>query len=387
MRIGIDVRYLSHGLLGGVHTYVRHFVPELLSLASDHQVFLYADTKRPFELSGLPAHVTLRRMTWTSPLSSVYHDLFMRRQMRRDQIDVAHFPANYGLAPKGVSSVVTLHDEINLLPLSEVLGREFFRGNVKSFRTAAMRFYLHAWSTAAVQRADRILTVSKHAADQISRHSGIDASRITAIPHGLSHDLRRITDQLALGAVRTRHDLPARFVVADALKNPAVLVRAWRLLPEQLRLNRRIVFFSRRPDVLPIVHEAIAAGDARLLIRPDRPDLIALYSMADAFVFPSWIEGFGIPVLEAMTCGAPVIASNRGSIPEIAGDAALFADAEDERTLAEHLLAVLERPAVRRELQARGYARAKEFSWAKTARGILDAYQVAADRRALARAA
>src|SRR5262245_50931652 len=90
MRIGIDVRYLSHGLVGGVHTYVKHFVPELIALATDHQIYLYADTKRPFELHDLPEHVTVRYAPWSSPLSSVYHDLFFWRQMVRDQLDVVH---------------------------------------------------------------------------------------------------------------------------------------------------------------------------------------------------------------------------------------------------------------------------------------------------------
>jgi glycosyltransferase involved in cell wall biosynthesis len=374
MRIGIDVRYLSHGLLGGVHTYVKNFVPELVVLAHDHEIFLYADTKRPFELTRLPDNVTLRCLPWSNSFSSVYHDLFMRREMRRDRLDVVHFPANYGLGPQDVATIVTLHDAINILPLSEILGREFLRGHVKSLRTAVMIVYLHAWSREALRRADLMLTVSQHASREIARYSGLEPGKIRSIPHGLSPDLRRINDPSVLGDVRLRHELPRSFVLADALKNPAVLLRAWRLLPEQIRANRRIVFFSRRPEVLPIVHEAVRAGEARLLLRPAREDLIALYSMADAFVFPSWIEGFGIPVLEAMTCGAPVIASDRGSIPEVAGAAALLADAEDERAFAAHLCAVLEQPEIAASLRSRGIARARQFSWTNTARAILEAY-------------
>jgi glycosyltransferase involved in cell wall biosynthesis len=104
--------------------------------------------------------------------------------------------------------------------------------------------------------------------------------------------MQRIEDLAVLSDVRRRHDLTPAFVLADALKNPAVLVRAWRLLPQELRKDRRIVFFCRRPDPLPIVHEAMCADEARLLIRPSRNDLFALYSMADAFVFPSWFEVF-----------------------------------------------------------------------------------------------
>src|SRR4051812_18945001 len=105
MRIGIDTRYLSHGLVGGVHTYVAQFVPALIEQADAHQIILYADTKCPFELTDLPAHVTVRQFAWRTPLSSIQHDLFMRRQMAADHLDVAHFPANYGFAPSSARTL------------------------------------------------------------------------------------------------------------------------------------------------------------------------------------------------------------------------------------------------------------------------------------------
>ncbi len=376
MRIGIDARYLSHGLVGGVHTYIAHFVPALIAqTAGRHELFLYADAKRPFELRDLPPHVTARILPWRGPLSSVYHDLTLGRAMARDRIEVAHFPANYGFGPRGAKTVVTLHDAINILPLPEII-----RGHPKNPRTVGMMTYLHLCSTAAVRQADMLLTVSEHAGREIARHSGFDPRRIVAVPHAPTPDLRRVTDPQTLAEVRTRHGIDGPFVLADALKNPAVLVRAWRALPAELRAGRRIVFFSRRPDPLPIVREAADEGIALLLLRPPREDLIALYSAAEAFVFPSWIEGFGIPILEAMTCGAPVIASDRGAIPEVTGDAALLADAEDAAGFAAHLARVLGQPAEALRLRERGFARAAMFSWQQTAKRILECYEQEAMR-------
>ncbi len=117
MRIGIDVRYLSHGLVGGVHTYIRCFVPPLIRLAAEHQIILYADTKHPLELQNMPNHVTVRYLAWHNPLSSLYNDLFMKHQMSQDRLDLIHFPANYGLVHTNVATVITLHDAINILPL------------------------------------------------------------------------------------------------------------------------------------------------------------------------------------------------------------------------------------------------------------------------------
>jgi glycosyltransferase involved in cell wall biosynthesis len=370
MRIGIDVRYLSHGLVGGVHTYVAHFVPALIELAADHQIFLYADTKRPLELQSVPGHVTVQTLPWRSPLSSVYHDLFIQRKMADDRLDVVHFPANYGFGPRDARTVITLHDEINILPL-----REIIRGHAKNPRTIATMIYLHLCSSTALRRASMLLTVSAYAGRQIARHSRFDPGKIIPVPHAPTPDLRRIGEQAILADVRRRHNLPQQFVLADALKNPAALVRAWERLPDELRASRQIVFFSRHPDPLPIVRAAVATGDARLLVRPSRADLIALYSMAEAFVFPSWIEGFGIPVLEAMTCGAPVIASDRGAIPEVIGDAGLLAEAEDDVMLARHLMQVLGSPDQARLLRERGFARSAQFSWRHTAQRILESYE------------
>lgn len=370
MRIGIDVRYLSHGLMGGVHTYVKHFVPALLAQAPEHQVFLYADNKRPFELTDLPANATLRVLPYRNGLSSLQHDLWTLKQwMSRDKLDVAHFPANYGFAPRGVPAVITLHDEINILPWLGIIW-----GHPKNARTIGMMTYLHLCSTQAVRRAKLILTVSEYARQRIAQVGRLDADRIVPIHHAPTPDLRRVTDAEALEAVRRKYGLTRPFILADALKNPAVVVRAWERLPEALRQQYHIVFFGRRPDVLPVVPQAVEKGYGHFLLRIPREDLITLYSQAQAFVFPSWIEGFGIPVFEAMVCGAPVIASDRGSLPEVVGGAGLLMDAEADATLAQHLTQILTQPAEAERWRQLGLARVAQYSWANVAQQILTSY-------------
>lgn len=375
MRIGIDVRYLSRGLFGGVHTYVENFVKALFEISTDHELYLYADTKGRFELEEIPAHVAVRYLPWRSPLSSVQHDMFMKHQMAKDQLTVAHFPANYGFGPVGARTIITLHDALNILPLRHLI-KGIAKGHAKRTpRLIGMTVYLHLLSTAAARRADLLLTDSNHAKHEIMRVGGFNANKIVAVPLAPTSDLRPIDDPAIIGDLRLRYELTRPFVLADALKNPGLVVQAWRQLPPELRQTHQIVFFSRRPDTLPIVEEAVAAGDARLLVRPSRADLVALYSAANAFVFPSWIEGFGIPLLEAMTCGTPVVASDRGSIPEVAGGAALLVDAEDAPALSRNLAKILTCPEEAQRLRALGLARSSQFSWRKTAESILAGYE------------
>jgi hypothetical protein len=374
MNIGFDARYLSHALVGGVHGYVQHLLPALIDAATQHTICVFADAKHPFELDTgqWPARATLTVLPYQNGISSIQHDLFLGHAMARAGVDVAHFPANVGMTPASLRTVLTLHDEINILPLTEI-----WRGHRKSARTMAMMTYLHAMSSMSVRKAALIVTSSEYARRRIVEVGRLDPARVRVVPLAPNPQFARMEDAAVLADARARHGLPEHFVLADALKNPAVLVRAWRMLTAELRENRKIVFFARRPDVLPVIHDAVAAGDALLLQRPSYQDLTALYSIADAFVFPSWIEGFGLPVLEAMACGAPVIASNRGSIPEVAGDAALLADAEDAAGFAAHLQRVLSDTQYAVTLQRRGFVRVTKFTWPRTAEMLLNIYTAA----------
>ncbi|MGQ0601227.1 MAG: glycosyltransferase family 4 protein [Anaerolineales bacterium] len=374
MRIGFDVRYLSHGLVGGVHIYVKHIVGALIeATAASDQLILYADTKRPFEIANLPPHVTVRYRPYHNLLSSLYNDWFLQQAAARDEVEVMHYPANYGFGPKTARVAMTLHDEINLLPLAEI-----FRGRGSNWtaRKVAMSIYLHLCSVAAARRASTIVTISEYSRGRIAEVGRLDKQKIALIHYGCPVDIHRIEDVAVLAEVRSRLELTRPFILADAFKNPAVILRAWRLLPPPLREGREIIFFSRSPDVLSVVHAAVQAGYARLFVRPPRTvDLSALFTLAEAFVFPSWIEGFGLPLLEAMTCGAPIIGSDRGSIPEVVGDAGLIMDAEDEQQLAEYLVRLFECQEERERLRSLGFARVSGFTWQRAARQTLELYQ------------
>ena len=381
MIIGLDARYLSHGLIGGVRTYVYQLARHLPRLAPDARFVYYIDTKAPFEipLGDLPANVSVRTLPWSSPLSSVWNDRRIARWMERDGVDIAHFPANAGPAGK-YRLVVTLHDALNLFPMWQHL-----RGFGRTPRKIAMMLYLGMQARAVLRDATRIVTVSEHARADIAARGGISAERITAI-HSACHDsFRPVADLSALASVRQRLGLPRQFLLADGIKNPGALLAAYDRLPEATRAAFGLVFFTReaapRPELAPRVEGQVIC----VVVRPAEQDLIALMSMAYAFVFPSWYEGFGLPLVEAMSCGAPVVASTRGSIPEVVGGAGLLFDVESVAELQAQLMRVTGDPALREQLHQQSLRRSRDFSWEATARQVLAVYQAAVAARTAAR--
>ncbi|MGE0448465.1 MAG: glycosyltransferase family 4 protein [Vicinamibacterales bacterium] len=371
MRIGLDARYLSHGLTGGVHTYVLNLATMLPIVAPDDQFVFYADRKAPFEIDPLPPSVTLRLLPWRSPASSVRNDRQLGRLMDEDDVDVAHHPANYAFRGQR-PTVVTLHDTLNLFPVARQIA-----GMARTPGRLGRTLYLAAATSRTIRRADRIIAPSEHARQDAAARTGVPLSRIDAVHSAAAASFAPVTDGERLNAVRARYRLPPRMILGDAIKNPRALVEAFRSLPPNLREGTAIVFFSREPapraELAPLL-----AQDVRFTAQPSTSDLAALYSLAELFVLPSWYEGFGLPLLEAMQCGAPVAGSTRGSIPEIVGDAGLLFDVDDRAALTRHLSAVLGHADVRRDLAARGLARAATFSWERTARQTLDAYRRAA---------
>jgi glycosyltransferase involved in cell wall biosynthesis len=373
VRVGIDVRYLSHGLVGGVHTYVTRLVPALFEVAATEQFVLYADAKAPLEIVPPPG-VQVRTLPWRHAMSSVWNDETIGRRMAADGIDVAFFPANHGFGPRHGATVITLHDALNLLPLRHSL---WVTGHRTTMRSRVTTIYLHQATVRAVRRATRLVASSAYTRGTIAEACARQVSDIDVVHLGAPPTLPVTADHGR--AVAAAHGIVTPYLLADGLKNPGVILRAMERLPLDRRRALTPVFFARHAEVLPVLATAAAAGHARLLVRPSAETLAALYAGAAAFLYPSWVEGFGIPLLEAMRYETPIIASNRGSIPEVAGPAAVYVDADDDAGLAAAIERLMADPHEAARLRAAGRARVTEFTWQRTARETL-----ASLRRALA---
>jgi glycosyltransferase involved in cell wall biosynthesis len=372
MRIGFDARYLSHGLTGGVHTYVAHLARELPTLAPHHQFVFYADSKAPFELTVVPPNVEVRTLPWKGPWSSAALDRRLGRIWEADRLDIAHAPANYAPSSR-VPCVVTLHDTINLFSLGA-----HWRGFGKQPRQIAMMWYLGRMTRRTLTRAVRLIAVSEHARRDIAARTAFPIESITTVYEAASPVFQPLGDGRRLDAYRQARGLDGReIILADGIKNPEAAISAVRRLPDDVARRCQLVFFSRETSPRPRVREALASGAARFIARPSTDELVTLMNLATVFVFPSWYEGFGLPIVEAMQCGTPVIGSSRGAIPEIIGDAGIVVDLERPDDLVEGLRCILGDHGQRQALRERALRRASEFSWARAARETLDVYEQA----------
>ena len=274
--------------------------------------------------------------------------------------DVLHFPYDSCVAWKRGKFVATIHDVKPLL-FPELRARTNLNSRIEQWLVG------DRWKT-----IDHVVTISEHSRRDLLAHVPLRPDQVTVTPLGLDAERFRPVE-------RRREGRPYVFCVAgsDPTKNVGCLVEAFAKLPGTLRDRFDLLLAGdvcKRTDIRSAVERLGIGGQTKLAGVVSDAELIAYYQQAAVFVFPSLYEGFGLPVLEAMGCGCPVICSNVSSLPDVAGEAALLIDPHDGGQLAAELFRVLESPALQSELRTRGLARAREFSWDRTATETLAVY-------------
>ncbi len=340
MRIAIDyTAAIRQG--AGIGNYVRNLVDAMLAqdprnqytlLTSGHPTpghpFPKADNVRGRSIIIPDRYLNILWYRWRLPLHAT---LFT------GMVDIYHGP-DFVLPPINgkVRKVVTVHD-LAFLEHPE-------------YAVPQLAAYLNKVVPEAVASADVVATVSQATSQTLIEYFKTPREKITIIPNGIRSYFRRITDPILLAATRYKFGLKHPLVLGVG---PGWLYDETQQLIAKLKLENKVRFLGRVTEL----------------------ELITLYSMADVFVFPSFYEGFGVPPIEAMACGAPVITSNSSSLPEVVGDAALLIDPHNTGELARAILQVLENEQLRDELCQKGYARAQHFTWPKSASKMLSVYQ------------
>ena len=355
MRIGIDAASIV-GDKGGVGWHTYHLLRALLDL---NEKIEYVGYLRPGSLQEgrLPGWAVNDRMRWVETPRWL-----MPWRGARDRLDLYHGP-NFKMHTTGRSGgIVTIHDL--WLARHPEYSRKLL-GQAGSSRRAR----------ATANRARKVVTVSEFSAREIETLYELPRERVVVIHNGVSEEFTPVQEEQARAELHERWSLPsAGFILfvggADPRKNHRVFLEAVANLHRQL--EGRAVVLVGDADHPQGSYRATAQSlgleqDVRCTGRLDREDLRRLYSFADLFVFPSLYEGFGMPVLEAMACGAPTITSSASSLPEVAGDAAVLVDPEDVEAVGRAMMMVLSDQNLREGLRRRGFERARLFTWQRAA--------------------
>jgi len=248
-----------------------------------------------------------------------------------------------------------------------------------------LRAYLMDAVPRSVRRADHVLADSQNTRDDLVALLGVPPEKITVVYPGVEPRFRPLDDPGVLSAVRERYRLPERFILhvgtLEPRKNLVRLMEAYALLSEHGVATDEVslVVAGGRGWLYEGIFQAVErlglAGRVTFTGFVRDEDLPALYNLADLFVFPSVYEGFGLPPLEAMACGTPVVVSNTSSLPEVVGQAGLLVSPTDVGALAEAMARALRNGELRARLRARGLEQARRFTWQKVAEETLRAYR------------
>jgi glycosyltransferase involved in cell wall biosynthesis len=365
VRIAIDARKL-HDF--GIGTYVRNLLRHLArqDVRNEYVVLCRpADCEYVAELGG-----NMRPLVERAPAYSIREQYRLPLALRRERIDVFHAP-HYVLPPlTPCKSVVTIHDCIHLMFPQYLPGR-------------LAHVYARAVLWAAIRRSERVLTVSEASKRDILRFFNVSAGKVEVIPNGIDERFSVVPSDEEIARVRERYLLHDPFLLyagnIKPHKNVERLIEAFHLLRQRGHEHLRLLIIGNEVSKYPALRRTVHQFKLHTYVRflgfvPDQM-LAVLYRLADAFVFPSLYEGFGLPPLEAMACGTPVVTSNVSSLPEVVGDAALLVDPYDASAIAGAVERILGDPALRADLVERGRIRARQFSWELSVARIRSVYE------------
>jgi glycosyltransferase involved in cell wall biosynthesis len=364
VRIGIDARKL-HDF--GIGTYIRNLLRQLARLDRETDFVLLCRPDDAGTLADLGEN--FRAVTETAGNYSIGEQVRIPLALRREGVTLFHAP-HYVLPPLvSCRSVVTIHDCIHLM-FPQYLPNRF------------AHVYARASVALAARRATRVLTVSESSKRDILRFVDAPPEKIDVIYNAYDERFGIEPREEDVVRVRERYQLHDEFVLyagnVKPHKNLERLIEAFDLVRRRGLGHLRLVLIgdeiSKYAALRRAVHKHQLHKYVRFLGYLPEATLAVMYRLAGVFVFPSLYEGFGLPPLEAMASGTPVVTSNVSSLPEVAGDAAVLVDPYEPQAIADGIYRVLTDEALRRNLRNRGVARARQFSWEASVRRVRDIY-------------
>lgn len=374
MRIGIDARLVTYRR--GMGNYVYHLLLALSEMAREHQLMLYVDDLSACGVLPKGPHITARVLR--PRFYPLWEQVSLPLAAIRDRVDILHCPANTAPLIFGnrIRLVLTIHDVMFLMP------RSVLPASPSAYQRMG-RLYCGIVVPFVARRATRVITVSRSSRDDIEKHLGMNGNSVRVIWEAANIACRVMGNSRKIASIRDRHGLVNSFILAiagtDPRKNTVRIVEAYAQLPQQLRSSCQLVLIGcshgqqmrlrRLSSELKIAEGVVLTGFV------SEEDLVALYNSAEMLVYPSLYEGFGLPVLEAMSCGTPVVTSPVGAIPEVGGDAVVWVDPLDSKAISNGMQRVLTDEVLAKRLRSAGLIKASQFSWQRAATETLQIYE------------
>lgn len=359
MRIAIDARMISTGSMHGIARYVYQHLQCLKSSKVEDEFFIFVNHNSPLHKTAWPEHMKLVDVkgSWIS----VRQQIELPYLLKKLNIDLFHAPSFMAPIICPCRLLMTIHD-LNHMVLPQ-------------FYTLFHQLYYQVFVRSCIKKSEFIITVSEFSKDEIVRNLSIDPEKVFVTYNGVSDNYRPVLDREQLQYVRDIYELPEKFIFCLANnkphKNVHQLVRAY------CYSNLTIPLVLACPVDASLIQIAENYGKKHLLYFSKfiaEEHLPSVYSMTHLFVFPSTYEGFGLPPLEALACGAPVVAARSSSLPEVVGDCAVFADPFDYQDIARALELGCNDQGLRSKLQRQGQAHVEKFSWSKMSKHTLEIY-------------
>ncbi len=377
MIIGIDGRELERGKITGIGRYLLNFVKYATNARKDYKVILYGNqfTYLDFKSPNLTLKIILERITAT------WDQVLLPAHFKNDKINV--FLSPYIKAPffSPCPYITTIHDLLFLVT------PEYTGWRYKPYNEVFKIFGRTVSKRAAAIIADSL--ISKR---DIIKIFGVPEQKIHVIPLGISEEYKPIRDTASIEHIKKAYGITGRYILyvgnfkphknigrlieafADVAKNPT-LIPPLQKGGEGGFPDFKLVLGGKRDKFVPLLEEQVnnlGIGDSVIFtdfIKDE--DLPYLYSGAELFIYPSLYEGFGLPLLEAMACGTPVICSNTTSLPEVVGDTGILINPEDVKNISSAIITLLKDDELREDLRKKGLERAKEFTIEKYSSKIL----------------
>lgn len=373
MHIGLNAHLLSlssNYRAAGINWYIYNLLRHLPGVANGHRYTVFVGDVRAkqafadleMRTTSLPTANPALRIFWEQAIQPVH--------VRREEIDLLHSLAFVQPVVLPCPGVITIYD-LTFMLLPERL-------------RAVRRLYLRWGTRYSARRAQGIIAISTSTKRDIIKLLGIAERKVYVVPCGVDEDFRPPDNQQALDDFRTKRGLPEEMILflgtIDPRKNLASLLRGFALLKRRLQIPHLVIAGAKgwhHQEVFSLADELGLRDDVAFPGYIPREELPLWYAAARLFVYPSLYEGFGLPPLEAMACGTPVVTSNTSSLPEVVGDAGIMVNPESAEEIAEAMHRALTDRELRGELREKGLNRAKGFSWQRAAQQTVQVYEQA----------